>query len=207
MKLLKLINKIKAYGLFGLMRLVGDLTLTKLFYRQCRILRRPYYIRNFGKIVFGKNLTTGVALRIDVVKPEGLLVIGENVQLNDYCHIGVASYVEIGNGTLIASKVFITDHQHGNISGSCNESSPLTLPISRPLSVKDVIIGENVWIGENVTILPGVNIGNGCIIGAGSVVTRNLPSYIIAAGCPAKIIKHYDFSMNKWVMGDFDAIN
>jgi acetyltransferase-like isoleucine patch superfamily enzyme len=50
------------------------------------------------------------------------------------------------------------------------------------------IIGNDVWIGENAIILSGVKIGDGCIIGAGSVVAKEIPSYAIAAGNPAKII-------------------
>jgi len=53
-----------------------------------------------------------------------------------------------------------------------------------------VIIGNDVWIGNNVIILSGVSIGNGAIIGAGSVVTKNVPSYAIFAGNPAKLIRY-----------------
>jgi acetyltransferase-like isoleucine patch superfamily enzyme len=52
-----------------------------------------------------------------------------------------------------------------------------------------IIIGNNVWIGSNSTILPGVVIGDNSIIGAGSVVTKNVPSNVIVAGVPAKVIK------------------
>lgn len=51
-------------------------------------------------------------------------------------------------------------------------------------------IGNDVWIGQNALILPSCNyIGNGAIIGAGSVVTKNVESYSIVAGNPAKLIK------------------
>lgn len=54
----------------------------------------------------------------------------------------------------------------------------------------DVVIKNDVWISKNVIILSGVVIGNGAVIGAGSVVTKNVPSYSIVAGNPAKIIKY-----------------
>lgn len=55
-----------------------------------------------------------------------------------------------------------------------------------------VTIGNNVWIGGDSTILPGVTIGNNVVIGAGSVVTKNIPDNVVAAGNPARIIKHLD---------------
>lgn len=50
-------------------------------------------------------------------------------------------------------------------------------------------IGNDVWIGGSVTIVPGVTIGNNTIIGAGSVVTKNIPSNVIAAGIPCRVIR------------------
>ena len=49
--------------------------------------------------------------------------------------------------------------------------------------------GDNVWIGGSVTILPGVTIGDGVTIGAGSVVTKDIPDYVVAAGNPCRIIR------------------
>jgi acetyltransferase-like isoleucine patch superfamily enzyme len=54
-------------------------------------------------------------------------------------------------------------------------------------------IGHDVWVGQNALILSGVKIGNGAIIGAGAVVTKDIPSYAIAVGNPARVIK-YRFS-------------
>ena len=50
-------------------------------------------------------------------------------------------------------------------------------------------IGDNVWIGGSVTIVPGVTIGDDTIIGAGSVVTKDIPANVIAAGVPCKVIR------------------
>ena len=52
-----------------------------------------------------------------------------------------------------------------------------------------VTIGNNVWIGGSVTILPGVTIGDNSTIGAGSVVTKDIPAGVVAAGNPCKVIK------------------
>ncbi|MBD5274716.1 MAG: sugar O-acetyltransferase, partial [Bacteroides sp.] len=55
-----------------------------------------------------------------------------------------------------------------------------------------VTIGNNVWIGGSTTICPGVTIGDNVVIGAGSVVTKDIPSNVVAVGNPARIIKHLE---------------
>lgn len=55
---------------------------------------------------------------------------------------------------------------------------------------KPIVIGNDVFIGANVIVLDGVTIGNGAVIGAGAVVSKDIPPYAIAVGCPIKIIKY-----------------
>ena len=55
---------------------------------------------------------------------------------------------------------------------------------------KKINIGNDVFIGANVTILDGITIGDGAIIGAGAVVSKDIPPYAIAVGCPIRIIKY-----------------
>ena len=52
-----------------------------------------------------------------------------------------------------------------------------------------VTIGSDVWIGGNVVILPGVTVGGNTVIGAGSVVTKDIPSGVIAAGNPCRVLR------------------
>ena len=54
---------------------------------------------------------------------------------------------------------------------------------------KPIKVGNNVWIGGNVVVLPGVTIGDNAVIGAGSVVTKDIPSNVVAVGNPCKVIK------------------
>ena len=55
---------------------------------------------------------------------------------------------------------------------------------------KPITVGNNVWIGGDVTVLSGVSIGDNSIIGAGSIVTKDIPSNVVAVGNPCKIIKN-----------------
>lgn len=62
--------------------------------------------------------------------------------------------------------------------------------INKIEETKPIEIGNDVFIGMNVTILDGVKIGDGAIIGAGAVVSKDIPSYAIAVGCPIQIAKY-----------------
>jgi len=55
---------------------------------------------------------------------------------------------------------------------------------------RDVIIGKNVWIGSSCMILKGVTIGDNSVIAAGSIITKNIPSSVLAGGVPAKVIRN-----------------
>lgn len=191
---------LRQYGLQGILRLIADVLHTHLFYRGARIVRRPAYIRGRRNIRYGTGFTTGVGLRLDAFtnSDEIVLEIGENVQVNDYVHVAAIEHVRIGAGTLIASKVFISDHNHGDYRGASSSSAAPVPPAERPLMARAVDIGERVWIGEHACIMPGVTIGDGAIIGAGAIVTRDIPAGAIAAGNPARILRRYNVITGRW---------
>ena len=188
------------YGWQGTARLAIDLLVTRLFLPGARIIRRPYYIRGSKNIELGRGFTAGVGMRLDAFFDgnEKILTIGENVEVNDYVHIAAVKSVKIGSNVLIASKVFISDHNHGEYAGD-QQSSPEIPPAAREIVAAPVVIEDNVWIGEGVAILPGVTIGRGAIIGANSVVTGNVEPACIYAGAPAKKIKVFDAAAGKWI--------
>jgi acetyltransferase-like isoleucine patch superfamily enzyme len=189
------------YGIIGFIRHFISYVYSKIFFPGSRLIRLPFDIRNSRFIKIGTGFTTGFGCRIEVVPLDTFnrhrIVIGKNVQINDYVHIAAVDFVLIGDNVLIASKVYISDHNHGSYNNELS-SSPLTIPIERECVSNPVTIENNVWIGESVCILPGVRIGEGSIIGAMSVVTKNVPPFSIAAGNPARIIKKYNFDTKKW---------
>ena len=191
---------IRSYGFFGLARLFYCWLITKLFYRQARLIRLPIYIRGKSSITWGRGFTTGVGVRMDAftMDDKKVIIIGDRVQINDYVHIGAIEHISIGNDVLIASRVFISDHNHGHYNEKDEQSSPDVPPAKRSLISAAVIIEDRVWIGENVSIMPGVKIGSGAVIGAGSVVTHDMPPDSICVGNPARVIKRYNRQLNEW---------
>ncbi|MBU3101558.1 MULTISPECIES: DapH/DapD/GlmU-related protein [Clostridium] len=178
------------------------LVATKMFYKGARLIRRPFYCRGKVRLQFDIGLTTGHNCRFDLLGDANdnskKLFIGKNCKLGDNVHIVANEKVIIGDNCLMASKIFISDTSHGDYSNTSIDSSPDVPPDERPLYMKPVSIGNNVWIGENVCILLGVNIGNGCIIAANSVVNRDVPDNCIVAGTPAKVRKRYKSDTGTW---------
>lgn len=62
---------------------------------------------------------------------------------------------------------------------------------------KSIVIEEDCWLGGNVVILPGVRIGRGSTVGAGSVVTKDVPPFVVVAGNPARILRKIESEWNK----------
>lgn len=191
---------LKRYGFFGCIRLIFSLIYTKLFFRKAKLIRLPFDIRNRRHIEIGEGFTAGFNCRIETYAKEDkkVLHIGKNVQINDFVHITAMENVTIGDNVLMASKIYISDCSHGSYGGDNNQSLPDSIPVERPLFSKPVIIKNNVWLGEFVSVLPGVTIGKGTIVGANSVVSKNLPDYVIAVGSPAKPIKQFNLESQRW---------
>ena len=153
--------------------------------------KKPFYIFNGKNIYIGENFISGRRNRVETFNYYNensfspRIEIGNNVLFNDDCHIACINNIKIGNDVLFASKIFITDHFHGEISFKSIKQTP----IDRNLTSKGKVdIGDNVWIGEGVCIMPNVSIGRNCIIGANSVVTKSFTEDCVIAGNPAKII-------------------
>lgn len=105
-----------------------------------------------------------------------MLHVDENVILGYGLFIIAYAPIYIGRGTMFSFNNTILTSTH-----DCHDINII--------KAYPVVIGENVWITSNVTILPGVHIGDNSIIGAGSVVTRDIPANVFAAGNPARVIK------------------
>lgn len=156
-------------------------------------LGKDYIVKNPQYIEIGENFSTMDRFRIEAwdryfeQKFEPLIKIGENVIFNTDIHIGCINHIQIGDNCLFASRIYITDHHHGDTSKGMILQSPYKRNL---ISKGTVIIENNVWIGEGVSIMPNVTIGENSIIGANSVVTKDIPKNSVAVGVPAKVIKY-----------------
>lgn len=108
------------------------------------------------------------------------ITIGENFYTNHNVTILDGAKVTFGDNVFIAPNCVFSTAGHAIDS----EQRAKGLEIARPITV-----GNNVWIGANVSVLPGVTIGSSSIIGAGSVVNKDIPEGVIAAGNPCKVIR------------------
>ena len=113
-----------------------------------------------------------------------LIKIGNNFNSNKNLHLNAASggKIVIGDNVLVGPNVVFRSSNH-NITD-------INIPIrSQGTKIGDIIVGNNVWIGSNCVILMGVKIGEGAVIAAGAVVNKDVPSFNVVGGVPAKIIK------------------
>lgn len=134
--------------------------------------RFPKSIKLYNNVSIGEFVSFTSELN------SGYINLRKNVVIGRFCKIDFSGGIEISSNSLLSENVSIQTHDHG--------VDPRSLPIGKPL-----IIGENVWIGMNSIILSNCNnIGSNSIIGAGSIVTKDIPSNVIVAGNPAKIIKY-----------------
>lgn len=110
----------------------------------------------------------------------GNICVGENFYTNYNVVVLDGARVTFGDNVFIAPNCVFTTAGHAIDSEQRNKGLEIALPIA---------VGDDVWIGANVTVLPGVTIGSGTIIGAGSVVTRDIPSGVIAVGNPCRVLR------------------
>lgn len=104
--------------------------------------------------------------------------IGKNVFINCCCCFQDQGGIYIDDGCLIGHQVVIATINH--------ELNPAQRASH---TFKPVRIGKNVWIGSGAKIMPGVNIGKNAVIAAGAVVTKDVPTNVVTAGVPARIIR------------------
>lgn len=150
---------------------------------------KPWHVEIFGAPITIGNYAVVIATSDNKVRlsvwpqreGQGRISIGDFSMICPGVRISSASAVEIGHGSMIASRVYITDSDwHGVYNRiSFGKTAP-------------VVIEDNVWIGDSAIICKGVTIGKNSIVGAGAVVVDSIPADSIAVGNPARVVRALD---------------
>lgn len=111
------------------------------------------------------------------------IVIGDNSGIGVHCH--VPNNIVIGQDVMMGPHCYILNSVTHNFDKT---DIPIRWQGMRKIN-SPTIIEDGVWIGRQVLVLPGKRIGANSIIGAGSVVSKNVPNFVVAAGNPIKIIR------------------
>ena len=138
--------------------------------RMCYLLMFKYRLNERGR---GFYCGFGVHIYPNLLKAGDFVFIGS--------HSWITAKTQIGNFTLIASKVSIVggDHQ--------TDVEGVPMMFSGREAQRITMIGDDVWVGHGSILMHGVTIGNGAVVAAGAIVTKEVPAYAIVAGVPAKI--------------------
>jgi acetyltransferase-like isoleucine patch superfamily enzyme len=114
--------------------------------------------------------------------PSSVIAIGMGNEIGNNVSIIAKQRITIGNSCLIGDQVMIYDSDFHNVDPRMRRNAdPPTA---------EVRIEDNVWIGSRAMVLKGVTIGRNTVIGAMSLVIRSVPSDCVAAGVPARVIRH-----------------
>ena len=148
-------------------------------------------IFNERYIRIGRNTMIGPQCTLSAgMVPGQVCIVDPVISIGDRCLIGKGSgivghlSITIGDDVWTGHHIYITDQNHGY--------EDVTQPISvQSMPERAVRIGNGSWIGHGSVILPGSDIGEHVVIGANSVVTGVIPSFSVAVGVPAKVVKRY----------------
>src|SRR5882672_1882572 len=144
-------------------------------------LRGRIQLSGCGEVVLGEGVSlNGTVVPVELVTySSGRIEIGNHTFINYGSSIAARASVKIGHHCHLGHYTFVMDNdQHGLVRR-------MELPRS-----DTVIIDDHVWIGSKAVILPGVRIGSRAVIGAGSIVTKDIPPRCVAAGNPARVLRH-----------------
>jgi len=156
-----------------------ELGRNNIFYGLTNFNRKPQSIITIGNhcdfrsIQISNLIGINRKCSISTLTNEASIIIGNNCGFSGTV-IGAFSKIELGNNVRCGANTLITDSNWHNDDPRSGQSKPIT-------------IKNNVWLGVNVIVLKGVTIGINSMIGANSIVTKNIPDNVLAAGNPCSV--------------------
>ncbi len=154
-------------------------------------INRPRFVHMGNHVRVKRNTSINLHPK-DKKSKDILLFVGDNTIISESCFISACNRIVIGENVGVSPNVMIIDNSRkiGDISRPSKEQD---------LKIGYVDIGADSWIAYGACVMPNVTIGKHCIIGALSVVNRDIPSYSVAVGAPARVIKRFDLERRIWV--------
>ena len=154
------------------------------------VIQLPVRLVGEHRIAIGSNVFFASGGWLQVVEngepsDEVALRIGDGCAFAGGCVLSAVKSLTLGRNVVTARNCYIADHSHAYTAvGVPTAEQGLT-------DILPVVIEDDVWLGQNVVILPGVRIGRGAVVGANSVVHSDVPSYSVAVGIPARIVRRF----------------
>lgn len=185
------LNNLEWYGNENFYIIFGESNLIKEFIDNNRPLINHFRIENdrrnsaipmLSLLDINARIEPGAIIR-DRVKIEQNAVIMMGAVINIGAEVGEGTMIDMN--AVLGARAKIGKRSHLG-------AGAVVAGVLEPPSKSPCEIGDDVLIGANVVILEGVKVGNGSVIAAGSVVTKDVPSGVVVAGSPAKIIKSVD---------------
>ena len=150
------------------------------------ILSRIPIVKNLQKVkqLLGIKMSVGarISSNITIIGDCSNITMSEHSEINSGCFIVAKAPIYIGENSTLAYQVGIFTSAYPN--GPYNELCKIYDKVRKPIT-----IGKNCWIGARAVILPGVTIGDYSVVAAGAIVTKDVPSGVVVAGCPAVVKK------------------
>ncbi len=149
-----------------------------------------------SRIRLGKNVAIGSGSWLNVNERTSASVA---LSVGDNTFIGIRNFFTVGR-SITLGEYCLTAMNCAFIGSTHRYDNPMRAYMATGITPDaDIYVGTNCFFGYGAQVLGNVHIGHGCVIGAGAVVRSNIPSFSLVVGNPAKVIKRFDFSANKWV--------
>ncbi len=168
----------------------------------CDVRRRiSGYIKLGSFILLERNVRLDVVL--DPAGVEPVISIEDGCTLAQRVTLLAINRIHVGKNTIFGPSVLVTDHDHAF------EDIHVAIKFQGANQGGTVRIEEGCWIGFGVAIVGSrgdLVIGKNSVVAANSFITRSVPPFSVVAGNPARVIKQYDPSQEKWVLGAVRAV-
>lgn len=161
------------------------------------VIHPPMTVTDPGRVEVGERtyVLAGSSLVVGGTGAAARLRIGNGTYLGRDLTVVCAAEVSIGDDVMGSDRLYIADVEHTPGPGGRRVvASP------RPVRIED-----GVFLGTGAMILPGVTVGARSLVAAGAVVTEDVPPGAVAAGNPARIVRHFDAATGAWLPGAASA--